>query len=133
MKELRYKLEMRGVPEPLANRVIEDFEKRGWQSDRRYAESVARTRFSRAYGPLRIRAELAAAGLSDELVNSVLNSADFNWGELARQACQRRFSGRPQGPEDWQKRYRFLAHRGFSAEQIHAVLKNMPDDEQPLT
>lgn len=127
--ELRHKLEVRGVPERLAMTVVEDFEKRGWQSDRRYAESVARTRISRAYGPLRIRAELAGAGLSDELVDSVLNETSCDWGELATQAYARRFPGRPKCAKDWQRGYRFLAQRGFSAEQIHAAIKSAQDDE----
>lgn len=132
VKELRYKLEIRGVPESLADTVIQDFEKRGWQSDQRYAESVLRVRLSRAYGPLRVRAELTAAGLSDALITSVLKGAGCNWDKLAKQAYQRRFAGRPKCPKEWQRGYHFLAQRGFSAEQIHAVLKCVPDDEHPL-
>lgn len=132
IKELCYKLESRGVPAQLADAVVRDFERRGWQSDARYAESMMRTRLAGGYGPLRVRAELSAAGLSDALISSVLQNAACDWDRLAQEAYKRRFPGGPESPEEWQRGYRFLAQRGFSAEQIHAALKSISHDDKHL-
>ena len=132
IKELCYKLESRGVPAQLADTVVRDFEKRGWQSDERYAESVMRTRLAGGYGPLRVQAELSAAGLSDVLISSMLQNTACDWDQLAQEAYKQRFHGRPKSPGEWQRGYRFLAQRGFSAEQIHAALKNISHDDQRL-
>lgn len=125
-RELRCKLKMRGVPGPLADAVIEDFAARGWQSDQRYAESLLRTRVAHGYGPLRVEAELSAAGLADALIRATLVAAECDWNELAMQAYRRRFDTAPVSPAEWQKRYRFLGQRGFTAEQIRSVLHDAP-------
>lgn len=126
-RELRYKLKSRGVPESLADEVIKDFAARGWQSDQRYAESLLRTRIAHGYGPLRVEAELSAAGLADGLIREVMAAVECDWGELALQAYRRRFDAPPGGAAEWQKRYRFLAQRGFTAEQIRTVLRDAPE------
>lgn len=126
-RELRDKLQSRGVPAPLADEVIEDFAARGWQSDQRYAESLLRTRIAHNYGPLRVEAELSAAGLADGLIREAMIAAECDWNGLALQAYQRRFDSRPDGPAEWQKRYRFLAQRGFTVEQIRGVLRDAPE------
>jgi len=126
-RELHYKLKSCGVPEPLAGEVIEDFSARGWQSDQRYAESLLRTRIAHCYGPLRIEAELSAAGLSNALIREAMAAAECDWNDLALQAYQRRFDSAPAGTAEGQKCYRFLAQRGFSSEQIRTVLRNVPE------
>lgn len=128
-RQLKTKLAARGVPEALAGEVVEDFTRRGWQSDVRFAESVIRTRVAHGYGALRIEAELSAAGIDDATVRRALAVADVDWSALARAAYQRRFEGPPDGPAAWQKAYRFLAQRGFTADQTRAVLRDPPGDD----
>lgn len=122
-----------GVPEPLADAVIEDFGVRGWQSDQRFAESMLRTRLAQGYGPLRITAELTSAGVDDELIRSILLNAGCDWLELAGRVYKRRYDESAVGAKEWQRRYRFLAQRGFTPEQIHSVLSKVPAGVEPPT
>lgn len=122
-RELERKLVAGGAPAALAEAVVNEFAERGWQSDQRYAESVARTRLAQGYGPLRLRAELTASGIDAKLVDAVsVEPEDGGWLAVARRAHARRFDALPASPAEWQKRWQFLARRGFTADHIRAVL-----------
>ncbi len=122
--ELRRKLQRR-FPDALAlEQVLDDLELGGYLSDQRYAESMTRSRSSRGYGPLRVRTELAGKGVGGEMVARALQTQETDWVSLATQALRKRF-GSSGGETDLAlrgKQYRFLAQRGFSAEQIRAAL-----------
>lgn len=121
--ELRRKLIQGGVSEALAAEVVENCTERGWQSDQRYAESLARTRIAQAYGPLRLRAELERARIADSIIDAVVvPPEDGGWLALAQRAFERRFKTLPANPAQWQKAWRFLAQRGFASDEIRAAL-----------
>jgi len=127
-RELSNKLVRGGAPAEVARQIVEEFARRGWQSDARYAQSVARTRIGQGYGPLRIRAELQAAGIADTLAAQVTQEPeDGGWLERARISFARRFATPPANAAQWQKAWRFLAQRGFAPEHIRGVLKYVPD------
>ncbi|HEX7381926.1 MAG TPA: regulatory protein RecX [Nevskiaceae bacterium] len=127
-RELQLKLVHGGTPESLAADVIAEFAQRGWQSDARYAESLARTRIAQGYGPLRIAAELEAAGITAEIAQSLVVPPDEDgWLAVARRAWQRRFHARPRTAAEWQRQWRFLAQRGFAANDIRTLLDQPPD------
>ena len=57
-KELLNKLLVKGFDKDEILAVIEEFALQGWQSDSRYAESYARHRIQKGYGPISIAYEL---------------------------------------------------------------------------
>jgi regulatory protein len=124
-RELSRKLVERGIDEAAAASVVRDLAADGWQSDQRYAESLLRQRVMQGYGPLRISAELEAAGVARELAAAVLEAADCDWAEQCRQAHLRRFDT-PAGAREWHKQYAYLQGRGFTPDQIYAALKSQP-------
>lgn len=126
-QELRRRLEAAGADPAIAGSVVGEFADAGWQSDERFAELLLRTRIEHGFGPLRIEAEMQAAGIEEALAAQLLAQADCDWRVLARDVHGKRFAGAPANARDWQKQYRFLAQRGFSAEDIHAVLKEPTD------
>lgn len=126
--QLRRKLGARGVPEPLAEQVAAECASRGWQSDRRFAELLVRQRVAAGYGPLRIRSELEAAGVGADLIGEALQAVEEDWSVLCARALHRRFTGAPDSPREWQRRYRYLAQRGFNGEQATRALKSAPVD-----
>src|SRR5690554_546207 len=67
--ELSRKLLQRGWREPEAEATIARLAAENLQSDQRFAESYARSRAARHYGPLRIRAELAERGIDRDLAS----------------------------------------------------------------
>ncbi|HEU0195985.1 MAG TPA: regulatory protein RecX [Nevskiaceae bacterium] len=123
-RELQRKLMDGGAPAAVAAAVVEDFTARGWQDDRRYAESLVRTRSARGYGPLRVRRDLEAAGVAAELIDAVLAVAPCqgSWRDLARHSCERHFRTPAATPAERQKRWQFLARRGYGSDDIRAVL-----------
>jgi regulatory protein len=126
-RELKRKLEERGVEETEAEAAIEKLAGHGLQSDARYAEQLIRTRISQGYGPIRIEAELRQAGLDGEGIEVAMASADCDWNEQAAAVHTKKFRALPRGMAERNKQYRFLMGRGFASEQIRRVLKGDED------
>lgn len=120
-QELRHKLTARGIPEDTAEAVLRALSQEGLQSDVRFAESYARTRSERGYGPVRIRAELRQRGVGDGLID--LHPGDGEWLQRAEGARRKRFgSALPSEWADRARQARFLQYRGFCAEHIRTLL-----------
>jgi len=89
-------------------------------SDERYAELRAH-QLSRKYGAARIRLELKAKGVAQNIVDHVC--AD---GELERAAAilERKYRTSTASREERARRMRFLQQRGFSHETIRKLLSS---------
>jgi recombination protein RecA len=85
-------------------------------SDERFAESFMRTRLQRFQGPLKIRSELRARGISDALTELALEMASGQWTDLAVEWLRRQHQGELTF-EDRRKYYRRLVNRGFTHDQ----------------
>jgi len=121
--ELRHKLIGRNFTDAIVDAVVIQLVDQGLLSDQRFAEVYARGRFERGYGPLRIRAELRERGVSNDLTQQMLAGLSRFWVESASRQRSKRF-GR-QMPNDYRERarqMRFLQQRGFTSDQIQAVL-----------
>ena len=129
--QLKRKLAARGHDEAVASDVVADMAEAGWQSDERFAETLARSRANQGYGPLRIRAELKEARVPDDRIRAAFEALECDFTELAVQLHTRRFRQVPARGAEWQKQYRFLASRGFESTQIRSALKGDPDVEIP--
>jgi regulatory protein len=127
-EQLKRKLEVRGHDEARAVEVVARLAESGWQSDSRFAETLARSRAGQGFGPLRIKAELQAAGVSDAEIREAMDAVDCDFTEAARKLQARHFHRMPASPAERQKQYRYLAGRGFDAEQVRAVLKGDPEE-----
>ena len=135
--ELRRKLVHKGFAIEAVNAVLKRLQERQWQSNERFAESFFRQRVEQGYGPLRIRMEMSQKGLSDLEIEAVFTDFAPDWRELAKQRYQRRF-GDANGNivklqqlevKERAKRQRFLAQRGFTAEQVYAAIGAAEDDD----
>tara|TARA_R110000787_G_scaffold170629_22_gene283354 strand:- start:367 stop:783 length:417 start_codon:yes stop_codon:yes gene_type:complete len=121
--QLRHKLSERGAEPAVCDEVIAQLEDMGFLSESRFAEVLVRSRISQGYGPLRIRAELSEARISDALARDALAEADCDFQAQAEAVRTRRFGDPPEGAAQWQKQYRFLAGRGFESDHIRRALK----------
>lgn len=124
--ELAFKLQRRGAEADVAQSAVAKVRDAGLQSDDRYAEMLVRNRAEQGYGPLRIRAELAAAGIAEAIARAALDAADCNWAARCAELRRRKFRHQPNGAADWQKQYRYLASHGFAADVIRAAMKTSP-------
>ena len=122
--ELARKLAVHAEDPEELERVLDDFERRGWLSERRVVEQMVHTRRSR-YGARRIERDLVAKGVSDDAVAAALS--DLKGGELdaAREVWRRKFNGRlPRTPAERARQARFLQGRGFDLDVIMKVINN---------
>ena len=94
-------------------------------SEERFAEERAR-RLSRKYGAARIRHDLKAKGVSEELVARFSSSSDEL--QIAKAILERKYRTPAVTREERAKRMRFLQGRGFSAEIIFKLLSARGED-----
>lgn len=122
-KELRTKLLQKYGDEELVTQVVADLTARNLQSDDRFAEQFVIMRMRQGKGPVRIAHELQERGVASDLIKRTLAEVDENWINLAREVRVKRFGQAfPETSQAKMKQMRFLQYRGFSMEQIRAVV-----------
>jgi regulatory protein len=132
LQELRTKLLRRGHTAAAVDVVISQLAARQLISDARFAGSWVRRGATRGQGPVRIRAELRAQGITEDLIQAEFAAADCDWPQLAAQVRARKFGARkPAASAERAKQSRFLQYRGFTADQIRAALGADADSQGP--
>nr|WP_240956291.1 regulatory protein RecX [Wenzhouxiangella sp. XN79A] len=117
------KLVRKGWPAELVDGAVNELASEGLQSDRRFAESFARQRVEKGYGPVRIGAELRQRGIDEGTAEGALESLGVDFFELAASVYHRRYRGRP-APGDIKersRRYQAMLRRGFSSEHLREI------------
>lgn len=128
-RELKRKLQSKGVAADEAGAVVEDMGERNYQSDSRFAESLVRKRALDGYGPVRIRAELASHGIVREAASAALEAAEIDWPGIAKRVFAAKYRGKDAvDHKERQKRAAWLAARGFEGSTIRAVTRAEVDD-----
>ena len=120
----RYAEEGEDLTEEIAA-LLEDFQKRGWLSDTRFAEQVANSRKNR-YGRLKVAHELRTKGVAEDVADEAIVGMDDL--ASAREVWRKKFGQRPDTREAWAKQARFLQSRGFGFDVIKQVLQQDVDD-----
>ncbi|MEW5888479.1 MAG: recombination regulator RecX [Pseudomonadota bacterium] len=120
--ELARKLASHGTPQEI-QAVLDHLERSGLLSDARYAESFVRAKSGR-FGTLKLRHELRARGVAEELIEAALLSDGDSEQGRACEVWRRKFGSPPRGAAEYARQARFLQSRGFAAEVIRRVLKN---------
>ncbi|MDD1614528.1 MAG: recombination regulator RecX [Methylococcaceae bacterium] len=105
---------------------MEEFALQGWQSDSRYAESYARHRIQKGYGPISIAYELRKNGIDAFNLEDIVHSTVGSWVELLEQVYTKKYGHNPLlDRNEWAKRSRFLMQRGFSGTMISALFDHL--------
>ncbi len=119
--ELTRKLELKGYATVVVGQVLLSLEEDGYLSDARFAEVYVRVRSERGYGPMRIRAELRERGVADAIIATSLAPYQDAWLTQLERIRAKRF-GRAGDFTERARQTRFFQARGFTMEQISAVL-----------
>ena len=115
-----------GFPDDLVVDVVEDCARKGYQSDRRYAEVLAGHRSRQGYGPLRVQAELRQKGVADGDVEPLTAEEK---GYALERAYTRRYGWTfPESLAERATRERFLQRRGFSGAVIRDFFRRLKDN-----
>ncbi|MBF0190069.1 MAG: regulatory protein RecX [Magnetococcales bacterium] len=127
-QELAWRLKSQGATAEQIAAVVVRCRELGYLNDPAFAASRVRVRLERGWGEGRIRAELRALGLDEELVTQALRESDAPADPVSRaRLALTRHYGAAGGWErsdfrERRRRYAFLARRGFDPEVIQAAL-----------
>ncbi len=122
-QELKAKLISRGSRADIVAQVLAELKQRDYLSDQRFTEMLVRTRMERGHGPVKIRYELSAKGVGDEVIEQYLDHPDGAWESILHQVWSKKFGAvMPRSHKEWAKQARFLQSRGFTSEQIRKVV-----------
>ncbi len=125
-KELLNKLLLRGFNKDEILAVIEEFALQGWQSDSRYAESYARCRIQKGYGPVSVTYELRKNGIEAFNLDDIVQQTVDSWMGLLEQVYIKKYGhDLLLDRNEWAKRSRFLMQRGFSGTMISALFDHL--------
>ena len=120
--ELERKLKRKGWEVSLIPGVVQELAGEGLQSDERFAESFVRSRAEKAYGPLRIRAELGERGVERALIERAFHELKVDWLAQAAKWYGRRYGDqRSADLKEKSRRQQALARRGFDAGVIREI------------
>ncbi len=120
--ELSLKLAAQKFEQDAIAGALEALKRRHALDDARYAENYVSYHAGRGQGPERIRADLKALGVVEELISAAVDAGP-DWRGLAQQQRERRFG--PEIPAEWAdkaRQARFLQYRGFSSDHIRSAL-----------
>lgn len=116
--ELERKLAPHAESPEALNAVVDLLLSKKQLSDERFAEERARS-LSRKYGAARIRQDLKARGVTDEIAGRVSEAGDL---ERAKAILARKYRDAAATREEQARRARFLQGRGFSYDVIRRAL-----------
>ena len=111
-QELRSKLQARGIEPTEVEQALAEVQAQGMQSDERFAQACTESLLRRGYGSLRVRNELQARGVAEDLAARFVETAGIEDAARAMESLERK---------SWQSltregALRFLSSRGYPAE-----------------
>jgi regulatory protein len=110
-------------------RLLDDFEQRGWLSEKRLVEQTV-SRLAAKYGARRIAHTLREKGVCEAAIAAALADVKDNELAAARSVLRRKFSMLPATKEERARQSRFLQGRGFNYDVIRRALRNSDDESE---
>lgn len=123
--ELARKLTPRAESREALEALLDALEAKRHLSNERYAEARAH-QLARKYGAARIRADLKAKGVADDIVERMGAGGEL---ERARAILARKYRSPATTSAERARRMRFLQSRGFAHDTIRAVLSSDAGDD----
>lgn len=130
-KELAEKLKQKGYAELDVSAALLQCQRLDFQSDKRYAGVLIRTRVRQGYGPERIRYELQQKHIDRELIATVMAAEEIDWALCGLTVLQKKYKSSGSADpslytvRERQKQKQFLHYRGFSHDIIAHIFAQM--------
>ena len=70
--------------------IVDELTENGELSDRRFAESLVRSRFNRGFGPIYISKELRSKGIEAHLAKECIGAFDGEWQARAKEVLEKK-------------------------------------------
>ena len=129
---LTRKLEAAGYDAEAIPPLLDQFEEKGWLSDRRFAESWVADHRARA-GSVKLAYDLRQRGVSDDIIDAVIHNARESELDRAREVWQKKFGSPPANAAEKARQMRFMLSRGFIPEVIRRVIADRYDCQSGLS
>ena len=107
--------------------VLDDLEARGYLSEKRFAESLVRSKAAR-FGDARLARDMRRAGLDAETIGKALETAEATEADRLRALWLKKFGRPPRDHREKASQVRFLVARGFPLSCILRVIPALDDD-----
>ena len=125
-QELNERLIASGADTAEIGNVLDEFDDKGWLSEKRFVDAVVQAR-RRRFGTVKVLTELKAKGVSEEGLVQAREALAKSEVESARSVWQKKFRHKPASFAERARQTRFLQGRGFSHEVIRQVLDGHDD------
>ena len=112
-------------PDEIAG-LLDDFERRGWISERRLIEQVTASR-RRRFGARHIADELRGKGIAEATISELLSTLEDTELESARMVWRKKFGTPPHNVSERARQARFLQGRGFTLATALRIIKEAQD------
>jgi regulatory protein len=124
--ELERKLAQAGFDKADIGPMLDDFGRRNWLSDQRFAETWVADHRAKA-GSVKLAFELRQRGVREDIVDAVLRDQRGSELERAREVWEKKFGTQPADAADKARQMRFLQGRGFSSDVIRKTLSGVEE------
>jgi regulatory protein len=133
-RELSRRLRRRGAPADVTRTVVAELERRGYLNDEAFAQWWAQVRAEgRRIGSMRLRRELVAKGIPQELARTAIEGAFEETSEMDRalEAARRRLPALRRAAPDRVpvKLAGYLLRRGYPGHLVRRVVKQLTGAE----
>jgi len=109
--------------------ALSRLEAQGLLSDERFTEAFINQRINKGHGPLKIRAELRQKGVSDAMIEQLMNQHNDTWCESALAVRIKKYGIEPPADlKETTRQTRFLQSRGFSGEQARYAMNHYDEN-----
>ncbi len=122
-RELREKLERKGVASSAAETAVEWLDDHGYLNDSDYASAVSRHYARKGYGSGRIRAELSRRGVPREFWDDALKELPASGGQI--EAFLRARMKNPEDRDELRRLSAALLRRGYRWEEIREAMERL--------
>ena len=123
-QELERKLAQHEQEPGQLKQALDELQAKGFIDEQRVVDSVVHRRAPRM-GAVRIKQELQAKGLDAEAVAAAVAGLQASEAERAREVWRRKFGTPPADAAQRAKQMRFLLARGFGAEVVSRLLREL--------
>ena len=103
-------------------RVIQQLEAKGLQSNSRFAESLVRRKSDR-YGHRRVAEELRRNQIDTTITNQLIGQMRLTEFDRAKEIWEKKFGVIATEPKEMARQARFLAGKGFDADVVMRIIR----------
>lgn len=130
-KEVTEKLKECEYSDDIIFRVIETMKKYNYINDKEYAKNFLTSKLNlKGYGIFKISFDLKQKGISDDIINDIIENTELNENKRALEVLEKKLRGKKISDyKEKQKLYNFLLRRGFSYDVIKEAVNNFQEND----